>query len=75
MEKREKELKSQIKLVMRDAELLTYDSDLILTWKEMTSNRLDQKALEKDYPDLVAEYKKESSYRKMDVKIKGENDG
>jgi len=72
MEKREKELKSQIKLVMRDAELLTYDSDLILTWKEMTSNRLDQRALEKDYPELVAGYKKESSYRKMDVKIKAE---
>lgn len=34
------------------------DGDVLVTWKEQTSRRLDQKALAADHPELVKQYKR-----------------
>lgn len=45
-----------------------YADHHIVTWKPITSNRLDTKRFKADHPDLFEQYAKESSYRRFDVK-------
>lgn len=52
------------KSVMGDADtLLGPNGQRLCTWKSQTANRLDQKALEAAHPDIVAQFKRASSYR------------
>lgn len=39
-----------------------------VSWKTITSNRLDTKALKEDHPEIYEEYLKESSYRRFGIK-------
>lgn len=39
-----------------------------VTWKKQTQSRFDKKAFEKDYPDLVKQYTKETSHRVLKTK-------
>ncbi len=49
---------------MGDADtLLSPDGYKLCTWKSQTANRLDSKALEAAHPDIVAQFKRASSYR------------
>ena len=67
-------LKDQIQVIMKDAEILTYNGNLLATWKAQSQKRLDQKLLESDYPDLVDQYKTESVIRKFLCKVKANAD-
>lgn len=52
------------KSALADAEtLLGPDGKRLATWKSQSSNRLDQKALEAAHPEIVAQFKRASSYR------------
>lgn len=42
--------------------------DRIITWKQVKSYRLDRKALERDYPDIVSQYLKPCEKRTFRVK-------
>jgi putative phage-type endonuclease len=66
-EKREDELGGQLKQTMKDAEVLTCPG-FQLTWKNVTTNRLDSKELQEYYPDIYAQHVKESQSRKFLVK-------
>jgi predicted phage-related endonuclease len=45
---------------MGDAEKLTYQNQVLATWKQPKSSfRLDTKRLEKDHPDLAIQYQVE----------------
>lgn len=68
LEKKKTDLEDQVKAVMCDAETLLVGGDARITWKTITTNRLNQKALKDDHPDVVKEYTEESSYRRFLVK-------
>lgn len=74
-EKREKQLKDQIAAVMIDADRAEFDNDVIFTWKnDRDSLKVDMRALEADYPDLVASYRRPMpGARKMRIPRAAEN--
>jgi len=39
-----------------------------VTWKTVTTNRLDSKKLQEEHPDIYAKYVKESSHRRFSIK-------
>jgi putative phage-type endonuclease len=52
------------KSTMGDADtLLTPDGQKLCTWKSQSANRIDQKALEAAHPDIVAQFKRASTFR------------
>lgn len=58
------QLEFAAKSVMGDADtLLGPGGQKLATWKSQTANRLDQKALEAAHPEIVAQFKRASSYR------------
>ena len=60
-------LKDKIKTVMGDSELLIAGPYKV-TWKTVTSSRLDTSALKKALPDVAAQYMKTSTTRRFEVK-------
>jgi len=42
--------------------------DYTITWKTITSNKLDTKSLQKDHRDIYQKYSKQSSYRRFTIK-------
>lgn len=61
-------LENEVKALLGDATAGTVGGVPVVTWRKVTSQRLDTKALEKAHPDLVAGFRSESSYRRLDVK-------
>ena len=51
-------------MTARNVDTLTGD-DWKVTWKEVTSNRLDSTALKKELPDIAARYTKASVSRRF----------
>jgi len=51
-------------MTARNVDTLTGD-DWKITWKEVTSNRLDSTALKKELPDIAARYTKASTSRRL----------
>lgn len=60
-------LRDKIKAVMGDSELLIAGPYKV-TWKTVTSSRLDTSALKKALPDVAAQYTKTSTTRRFEVK-------
>ena len=60
-------LRDKIKTVMGDSELLIAGPYKV-TWKTVTSNKLDTTALKKALPDVAAQYTKTSTTRRFEVK-------
>jgi predicted phage-related endonuclease len=58
---------NQLKEVLRDNEAGVTGKHLI-TWKNVSSNRVDTKLLKEKYPEIYEAVCKESSYRKFGVK-------
>lgn len=55
--KREKELKQQIQLIMKDAEAIKYMDETVATWKKSKdSQSFDSKAFKADHPKLYKQY-------------------
>lgn len=60
-------LRDKIKAVMGDSELLIAGPYKV-TWKTVTSSRLDTSALKKALPDVAAQYTRTSTTRRFEVK-------
>ena len=60
-------IQDEIKTVMGDSELLIAGPYKV-TWKTVTSSRLDTSALKKALPDVAAQYMKTSTTRRFEVK-------
>ena len=60
-------LRDKIKAVMGDSELLIAGPYKV-TWKTVTSSRLDTSALKKAMPDVAAQYTRTSTTRRFEVK-------
>lgn len=60
-------LRDKIKTVMGDSELLIAGPYKV-TWKTVTSSRLDTSALKKALPDVAAQYTRTSTTRRFEVK-------
>ena len=61
-------LKDQIKEFMGDSELLTAGPYKV-SWKPVTTSRLDTTAIKKDHPDLAAEYTRTTTTRRFTVNV------
>lgn len=59
-------IQDEIKAVMiaQETEMLT-GADRKITWKAVTSNRLDSAALKKELPDVAARFMKQSTSRRF----------
>lgn len=57
-------LKDKVKAYMGDSEILTA-GPFKVTWKAVTTSRIDSKALSKDYPELAEQYTKTSTSRRF----------
>lgn len=57
-------LKDRIKAHMGDSETLIAGPYKV-TWKAVTTNRIDSKALSKDYPELAEQYTRTSTTRRF----------
>jgi predicted phage-related endonuclease len=66
--------RAAIEAAMGDAEEGTLDGKVAITWKTAKRRSLDQKALARDHPDLVEEYKTVSPYRRFEVVDEGSDD-
>lgn len=60
-------LRDKIKAVMGESELLIAGPYKV-TWKTVTSSRLDTSALKKALPDVAAQYTRTSTTRRFEVK-------
>lgn len=61
------ECENKLKEMLQNSEIGMTDNYKV-TWKSISSNRIDSKALKNDYPDIYKKYSKESSYRKFSIK-------
>lgn len=61
------EIENNLKLEMADAEFATVQ-DYAVSWKNVTTNRIDTKALKKDLPEISQKYTKPSLSRRFTVK-------
>lgn len=59
-------LKDQIKSYMGDSELLTAGPYKV-SWKPVTTSRIDTTAIKKDLPDIAAQYTKTTTTRRFTV--------
>jgi predicted phage-related endonuclease len=55
-EAKEEALKEKLKLVMGDAEFLTYSGSIIATWKADSVGRFNSTSFKKDYPEIYPQY-------------------
>ena len=59
-------LEDSIKAVMGDEELLTAGAYKV-SWKTFTSSRVDTTALEKELPQIAAQYTKQTTARRFSI--------
>lgn len=62
-----KEIENQVKEELKEAEA-AYTNRYEVTWKSVTSNRLDTKALKADLPEIAEKYTKPSVSRRFTIK-------
>ena len=61
-------LQDEIKAHMGDSELLNAGPYKV-SWKPVTTSRIDTAAIKKDHPELAAEYTKTSTCRRFTVQV------
>lgn len=62
------QLEEQMKMIMKDAESIIYNDETLVTWKEQTSNRLNQSAFKREQKALFDYYCQPSKSRTFRVK-------
>lgn len=67
LEREKKEIEQKIKLYMEDAEKAESDHYAV-TWKNISSNRVDSKKLKEKHPDIYQECLKSSISRRFEIK-------
>lgn len=67
MAEKKQEAENKLKQLLGDNEV-GWAGERKVTWKTVTSQRLDTKKLQAEHPDIYAKYVKESSYRRFSIK-------
>ena len=67
LEAQEDAIKARVLMALQEAETLTYQGVKVATCKTQTRTSFDAKTFEKDYPELYAQYKKQSSTRVLRI--------
>nr|DAL87879.1 MAG TPA: Exonuclease [Caudoviricetes sp.] len=67
---RQKEIKNLLMAQMKDAERGVV-GDYVARWSNVTTHRIDSKALKQRHPDVYKDVLKESTYRKFYIKERG----
>lgn len=66
-----KEMKDRSRAAVEEAlgsqEIGTVDGEPVVRWKHQKVNRLNQKALKNDHPEIVAEYTEASEQRRFEL--------
>lgn len=70
LEDAESELKSQIGLLMKDAEEGILNGDIVVTWKMQTRNVFDSSRFDKEHPALSKKYRKDTNFRVLKTKVR-----
>lgn len=68
LDDKKKELEGQVKTAISDAESLVYGNQVLATYKQVSGSRLDSKKLKKEHPELVDQFSKPYSYRRLNLK-------
>lgn len=68
LEKEQDRIQAKIGELLKDGEVGTFDGEEIVSWKTMTRDSLDTKALGEAHPALVSKYRKQTTYRVMKTK-------
>jgi predicted phage-related endonuclease len=66
----EGELKSQLGLLMKEAEEGILNGDIVVTWKTQTRNVFDSSRFDKEHPALSKKYRKDTSFRVLKTKVR-----
>ena len=67
MDIEKKQIEQELKLYMGEAEVAEND-DYRVSWKSFSSNRLDEKRLKEERPEIYEEFKKQTTSRRFMVK-------
>ncbi len=67
MAEKKQEAENKLKQLLGENEV-GWAGERKVTWKTVTSNRLDSKKLQEEHPNIYAKYVKESSYRRFSIK-------
>lgn len=67
METEKKQIEQELKMFLGDAEEALGDRYTV-SWKKITSLRIDPDRLKAELPDIYQKYQKESSYRRLTIK-------
>lgn len=67
-EKMQDEIQARLGELLKEHEVGTFDGEEIVSWKKMTRDSLDTKALGEAHPALVSKYRKITTYRVMKTK-------
>jgi predicted phage-related endonuclease len=59
--------REKIEEALGENEIGTVDGEPVVRWSHQKVNRLDQKALKEDHPEIVAEYTKLHAQRRFEV--------
>ncbi len=67
MDTEKKQIEQELKLYLGEAEVAE-NSDYRVSWKSFSSNRLDEKRLKEERPEIYEEFKKQTTSRRFMVK-------
>lgn len=67
LEEQKNECENKLKQLLGEHEAGRID-DMIVTWKNVTSNRIDTNRLKKEKPEIYEQYLKSSSYRRFEIR-------
>jgi predicted phage-related endonuclease len=67
MAEKKQEAENKLKQLLGENEV-GWAGERKVTWKTITSQRLDTKKLQTEHPDIYAKYVKENSYRRFSIK-------
>lgn len=67
MDTEKKQIEQELKMYLGDAEVAE-NADYRVSWKSFNSNRLDEKRLKEERPEIYEEFKKQTTSRRFTVK-------
>lgn len=68
MDTEKKQIEQELKMYMGEAEIAEND-DYRISWKSYSSNRIDEKRLKEERPDIYEEFIKQTTARRFSIKI------
>lgn len=67
MDTEKKQIEQELKMYLGDAEVAE-NADYKVSWKSFSSNRLDEKRLKEERPEIYEEFKKQTTSRRFTIK-------